>query len=68
MHDSVNWFTALLNKYFGALALKLLAALHVTPENQNLPIPNFVAASLLVCLMAALFFLWLRPRISVYRP
>jgi F-type H+-transporting ATPase subunit a len=68
MHESVNWFTALLNKYFGALALKVLVALHVTPENPNLPIPNFVAASLLVCLIAALFFLWLRPRISVDRP
>jgi F-type H+-transporting ATPase subunit a len=68
MHESVNWFTALLNKYFGALALKVLAALHVTPENPILPIPNFVAASLLVCIIAALFFLWLRPRISVDRP
>src|ERR1700744_272241 len=68
MHESVNWFTALLNKYFGALALKVLVALHVTPENPNLPIPGFVAASLLVCIVAGLFFLWLRPRISVDRP
>jgi F-type H+-transporting ATPase subunit a len=66
--EHVNWFTALLNKYFGALALKLLAALHITPDNPNLPIPNFVAASLLVCLIAALFFLWLRPRIRADRP
>jgi F-type H+-transporting ATPase subunit a len=64
----INWFTALLNKYFGALALKLLAAAHVTPENPNLPIPNFVAASLLVCIIASLFFLWLRPRIRADRP
>jgi F-type H+-transporting ATPase subunit a len=66
--EHINWFTALLNKYFGALALKLLAAAHVTPENPNLPIPNFVAASLLVCIIASLFFLWLRPRIRADRP
>jgi F-type H+-transporting ATPase subunit a len=68
MNEHVNWFTALLNKYCGALALKVLAAVHVSPENPNLPIPNFVAASLLVCLIAALFFLWLRPRISADKP
>ncbi len=66
--EHINWFTALLNKYFGALALKLLAAIHVQPDNPNLPIPNFVAASLLVCLIASLFFLWLRPRIRADRP
>jgi F-type H+-transporting ATPase subunit a len=66
--EHVNWFTALLNKYLGALALKLLAAVHVTPENPNLPIPNFVAASLLVCIIASVFFLWLRPRIRADRP
>jgi len=66
--EHVNWFTALLNKYFGALALKLLAALHIAPENPNLPIPNPVAASLLVCIIASLFFLWLRPRIRADRP
>jgi F-type H+-transporting ATPase subunit a len=68
MNEHVNWFTALLNKYFGALALKLLAAIHVTPDNPNLPVPNFVAASLLVVLLASLFFLWLRPRIRADRP
>jgi F-type H+-transporting ATPase subunit a len=66
--EHINWFTALLNKYFGALALKLLAAVHVQPDHPNLPIPNFVAASLLVCIIAALFFLWLRPRIRADRP
>jgi F-type H+-transporting ATPase subunit a len=66
--EHVNWFTALLNKYFGALALKLLAALHINPDNPNLPIPNFVAASLLVCIIASLFFLWLRPRIRADKP
>lgn len=66
--EHINWFTALLNKYFGALALKLLAALHITPDNPDLPIPNFVAASLLVCMIASLFFLWLRPRLRADRP
>jgi F-type H+-transporting ATPase subunit a len=48
--------------------LKLLAAIHVQPEHPDLPIPNFVAASLLVCIIASLFFLWLRPRIRADRP
>ncbi len=68
MKEQVDWFTALVNKYLGALALKLLVALHITPENPNLPIPNYIAASLLVCIIAALFFLWLRPRIRADRP
>ncbi|MGA8034935.1 MAG: FoF1 ATP synthase subunit a [Candidatus Acidiferrales bacterium] len=68
MKEQVDWFTGLVNKYLGALALKLLVALHITPENPNLPIPNYIAASLLVCIIAAVFFLWLRPRIRADRP
>jgi F-type H+-transporting ATPase subunit a len=68
MHEQLNWFTVLLNKYLGALALKVLAIFHVTPADPHVPIPNFVAASLLVCIIASLFFLWLRPRISAGRP
>jgi F-type H+-transporting ATPase subunit a len=68
MHEHINWFTVLLNKYLGALALKVLAAVHVTPADPNVPIPNFVSSSLLVCIIAALFFLWLRPRISADKP
>jgi F-type H+-transporting ATPase subunit a len=68
MHEQVNWFTVLLNKLLGGPANALLAALHVHPNNPAYPIPNFVAGSVAVCLLAALFFLWLRPRISVDAP
>jgi F-type H+-transporting ATPase subunit a len=68
MNEHLNWFTILLNKWFGNLALAVLSAFHVTPKDSAYPIPNFVAASLLVALISMLFFLWLRPRISVDRP
>jgi F-type H+-transporting ATPase subunit a len=68
MHEHVNWFTILLNKVFGNLALALLSALHIHPKDAAYPIPNFVAAALAVLLISAVFFLWLRPRISVERP
>jgi F-type H+-transporting ATPase subunit a len=68
MHEHLNWFTILLNKWFGQLALAVLSAVHVTPRDPAYPIPNFVAASLLVVLLSMVFFLWLRPRISVDRP
>src|SRR5271170_3013737 len=68
MHEHLNWFTVLLNKWLGGVALAVLSAFHVTPKDSTYPIPNFVAASLLVVLISMLFFLWLRPRISVDRP
>jgi F-type H+-transporting ATPase subunit a len=68
MTEHLNWFTILLNKWFGQLALAVLSAVHVTPRDSAYPIPNFVAASLLVVFISMLFFLWLRPRISVDRP
>jgi len=68
MHEHLNWFTILLNKWFGSAALAVLSAFHVTPRDSAYPIPNFVAASVLVVLISMLFFLWLRPRISVDRP
>src|SRR5580700_12343529 len=68
MHEHLNWLTVLLNKWFGHLALAVLSAVHVTPRDSAYPIPNFVAASVLVVLISMLFFLWLRPRISVDRP
>ena len=68
MHEHLNWFTILLNNWFGHLALAVLSAFHVTPKDSAYPIPNFVAASVMVALIGMLFFLWLRPRISVDRP
>jgi F-type H+-transporting ATPase subunit a len=68
MHEHLNWFTVLLNKIFGGAANALLAALHIHPKDAVYPIPNYVAGSIAVSILAAVFFLWLRPRISVDRP
>jgi F-type H+-transporting ATPase subunit a len=68
MSEHLNWFTVLLNKWFGGLALGLLSALHIVPKDHDYPIPNFIAAALAVFLVSVVFFLWLRPRISVDRP
>jgi F-type H+-transporting ATPase subunit a len=68
MHEHLNWFTVLLNRIFGGATNTLLAALHIHPKDAAYPIPNYVAGSIAVCIIAVLFFLWLRPRISVDRP
>jgi len=68
MNEHLNWFTVLLNKWFGGLALGLLSALHIVPKDHDYPIPNFIAAAIAVFLVSVVFFLWLRPRISVDRP
>jgi F-type H+-transporting ATPase subunit a len=62
------WVTVLVNRLFGKLAATLLAALHITPSNSAYPIPNHVAMELLVFVIAVIFFVWLKQRISVDRP
>lgn len=62
------WFTVLLNRVFGSATNALLAALHIKPHSAEYPIPNHVAMEILVFLIAAFFFLWLRSRLSVDRP
>jgi F-type H+-transporting ATPase subunit a len=61
-------FTALLNKYFGGLALALLHALHIQPNYPKTPIPNFVAMEILVAVLLLLFFLLVRTRLAVEDP
>jgi F-type H+-transporting ATPase subunit a len=68
MNEQLNWFTILLNNWFGSAANALLRAVHVTPADASHPIPNFVAATVAVALLTSLFFLWLRPRISADHP
>jgi F-type H+-transporting ATPase subunit a len=68
MNEHLNWFTILLNNWFGNAANALLHAIHVAPVDPSHPIPNFVAATIAVTLLTSLFFLWLRPRISADHP
>jgi len=62
------WVTVWVNRLLGKAALALLAHLHIQPVNPEYPIPNHIAMELFIFLIAIVFFLWLRTRISVDRP
>jgi F-type H+-transporting ATPase subunit a len=68
MGEHLNWFTILLNKWLGGICVALLSVLHIHPRDPLHPIPNYVAMSLAVLLISVMFFLWLRPRLSVDHP
>jgi F-type H+-transporting ATPase subunit a len=68
MNEELTRFALLLNKAFGGVALAVMSALHITPSDPDAPIPNHVAMGIVVLLIAVVFFLWLRTRISVERP
>jgi F-type H+-transporting ATPase subunit a len=68
MEEQVLWVTKLVNRLLGGPALALLDALHIQPENRQYPVPNHLAMELVVLLFSAVFFLWLKRRISVERP
>jgi F-type H+-transporting ATPase subunit a len=62
------WFTVIVNRVLGKPAAAILSALHIRPASSQYPIPNHLAMEILVFLLAVVFFLWLRSRISVDRP
>jgi F-type H+-transporting ATPase subunit a len=68
MEEQILGITRLVNWLFGKPTLALLALLHIQPNNPEYPIPNHVAMEMLVLVLATIFFLWLRARISVDRP
>lgn len=68
MGEQVLGVTKAVNWLFGRPAAALLALLHVQSSNPEYPIPNHVAMELLVFLLAAIFFLWLKARLSVESP
>ncbi|MFZ3212657.1 MAG: F0F1 ATP synthase subunit A [Terriglobales bacterium] len=61
-------FTALLNKYFGSLALALLHALRIRVRHPAAPIRDSVAMEILVAILLLLFFFLVRSRLSVESP
>jgi len=58
----------LVNALLGKPALALLAALHIHVENSEYPIPNHIAMEFVVFLIAIVFFVWLKGRLSVDDP
>ena len=68
MGEGLHWVTKLLNAWFGKPVLALLTVLHIKPSNPEFPIPNQVAFEIVVFVLAAIFFFWLRTRISVDHP
>jgi F-type H+-transporting ATPase subunit a len=61
------WVTKLVNLVLAKPATVLLLALGFHP-NPAEPIPNHIAMELFVFLLLAIFFFWLRARLSVERP
>ncbi|HUA83578.1 MAG TPA: FoF1 ATP synthase subunit a [Bryobacteraceae bacterium] len=57
-----------MNSLLAKPVLALLGLLHIQPANPEYPIPNFLAAEIVVVLVAMIFFLWLKGRISAERP
>jgi F-type H+-transporting ATPase subunit a len=68
MEQHVSWITQVVNHYLGGIALALLSALHVQPNNPRTPIPEHVAMSLVVLIVGTLLALLVRSRLSVERP
>lgn len=60
--------TKLVNMLLARPALALLALLHIRPENTQYPIPNYLAMEILLFIVLAIFFLWLKGRISADHP
>src|SRR6266404_427819 len=68
MGEHASWITQFVNHYLGSAALALLSALHIRPNNPELPIPEHVVMGLLVLAVGTIFALWVRFRLSVERP
>jgi F-type H+-transporting ATPase subunit a len=68
MGEHASWITQFVNHYLGGAALALLAALHIRPNNPELPIPEHVVMGLLVLVVGTLLALWVRSRLSVEKP
>ena len=68
MGERLLWVTIAVNHLLGKPVSALLEALHIHPANPEYPIPNHVVLQIVVFALAAVFFLWLKGRISADRP
>ena len=68
MVEHVTGLTELVNHYLGRYALALLSALHIRPENPDMPIAEHVVMGVVVLIIGTLLALLLRSRLSVEKP
>jgi len=68
MAEHVTGLTELVNHYLGRYALALLSALHIRPENPDMPIAEHVVMGVVVLIIGTLLALLLRSRLSVEKP
>jgi len=68
MAEHVTGLTEFVNHYLGRFALALLSALHIRPENPDMPIAEHVVMGVVVLIIATLLALLLRSRLSVENP
>ena len=67
MHE-ISPVTEFVNHYLGSFALAVLGALHLKPENPQLPIPQHVVMGLILVIGLTVVALILRSRLSVEKP
>ena len=68
MAEHVTGLTEFVNHYLGRFALALLSALHIRPENPDMPIAEHVVMGVVVLIIGTLLVLLLRSRLSVEKP
>lgn len=68
MEEHINLITRIINHLLGPIALSILHALHVNPNNPELPIPQQVAMALVVLVIGTVFALVLKSRLSAEHP
>lgn len=68
MGEHISPITHFINHYFGSFALTILNALHIKPENSELPIPQHVVMAILVLFIVTVLSAILKTRLSVDKP
>jgi F-type H+-transporting ATPase subunit a len=68
MEERINLITRIINHFLGPIALSLLHALHIKPNNPELPIPQQVAMGLFALVIGTVFAVLLKSRLSAERP
>jgi len=68
MHETELWLTALFNQYLAGPANAVMALVGIHAEDPAKPWSNALALELFCMVALGLFFVWLRPRLSMDAP